>query len=239
MRVDRAPLTAVAPSTSTSLADDPAALVYKHSKSTSTTTWDNLGGWLRNLASTMRVEQIAGRVDVLHPVVSSTPSTTKDWACPLRRLSFWTQVTSAFSPLVPSPVRSARLFGSADRDMLHGTRSHPTQTFRSLYTKLADASTSNGFCFCVDTTDCQVSSSGECSLSETIRSMYDQKWRTSKLLTDNDRVCSQQLDWPFVGGSMRDGSVASERYSDTNQLPTEDAGRTCAVMDRLPKFQYR
>jgi hypothetical protein len=68
--------------------------------------------------------------------------------------------------------------------------------------------------------------------------MYDQQFRTSRLLTDNDRVCTQQLDWPFVGGRMRDGSYSAERYTD-NQKPTEDASKTCAVMDRLPPFQYR
>jgi hypothetical protein len=29
--------------------------------------------------------------------------------------------------------------------------------------------------------------------------MYDRKFRTTQLLTQNDRVCTRQLDWPFVG----------------------------------------
>ena len=74
--------------------------------------------------------------------------------------------------------------------MLFGTRSHPTQRFASLYGKLADVDTSNGFCFCVDSEDCRVSGTvGECTLLDTIRSMYDGKFRTAKLLTQNDQVC--------------------------------------------------
>ena len=73
--------------------------------------------------------------------------------------------------------------------MLHGTRSHPTQAFASLYGKLADVDTSNGFCFCVDSVDCMVEgSAGECTLLDTIRSMYDGRFRAAKLLTQNDQV---------------------------------------------------
>ena len=75
--------------------------------------------------------------------------------------------------------------------MLHGTRSHPTQLFASLYDRLADVDTSNGFCFCVDSEDCRVSGlQGECTLLDTIRSMYDSRFRTVKLLTQTDQVCS-------------------------------------------------
>ena len=78
--------------------------------------------------------------------------------------------------------------------MLFGTRSHPTQLFGSLYSKLADIDTSNGFCFCVDSEDCMVGGNAEgqpCTLLDTIRSMYDSKFRTAKLLTQNDQVPCQ------------------------------------------------
>ena len=54
--------------------------------------------------------------------------------------------------------------------------------------------------------------------SSLCRSMYDQRFCTSKLLTDNDLVCTLQLDWPFVGGTMRDGTVSVPRT--TYGVPT-------------------
>jgi len=194
----------------------------------------------------MKTEQIVHRIDQLYPERALAQHSSR-WSCPLRRMSFWSKVTQGFSPLVPSPARSARLFGRAELNMLYGTRSHPTQLFNSLYDKLANVVTSNGFCYCVTWTDCQVlssSSTGDCTLLDTIRSMYDQTLRTSRLLvagSRNDSVCTMQLDWPFAGGTMRDGSVSPERYSSPPgvQVPTEGSGNTCNVLDRLPPFQYR
>lgn len=209
-----------------------------------TTTWELLTGWLKNLAPTMRAKQIIHHVDELHQSGSAEGRKKGGaWWCPLLRLSFWTQVTNDFSPLAPSPGRSASIFGSTARNMIHGTLSHPTQLFDTLYNKLADVSTSKGFCYCVDWEDCQVQSvsstgTSSCSLIKTMRSMYDAKWRTTALLTQNNNVCTQQLDWPFVGGMMRNGFVAYQRYGAAQQ-PTETAKGTCNVLDRLPPFQYR
>lgn len=137
---------------------------------------------------------------------------------------------------MPSPVRAARLFGEdSGRDMLRGTRSHPTQLFSSLYPRLANVLTSNGFCYCVDPLDCQVlhssdaASSSNCSLLETIRSLYDQRYRRIRLLGNSSTVCKQQLDWPFEPGWMRDGSPNAGRNRDTD---------ACNVLDRLPPFMY-
>jgi hypothetical protein len=51
-------------------------------------------------------------------------------------------------------------------------------------------------------------------------------------------VCTQQLDWPFVGGEMRDGMASALRYDGQVQVPTETVDKTCNVMDRLLQFQY-
>lgn len=91
-------------------------------------------GWLSNLESEMRSEQKL--VDELYPLLVSSDQQQQQrrWECPLLRVAFWSKVTLAFSPLIPSPVRAARLFGKegSGRDMLRGTRSHPTQVI--LYT---------------------------------------------------------------------------------------------------------
>lgn len=162
MRVDRAPLVA-ADIISSNGAEDPAVHMYRSSLKSSTTmpvtkdgaTGDSyrIAGWLSNLAGDMRLEQNAFRADALHP---TSPKKTS-WSCPLRRMSFWSKVTGTFSPLAPSPGRSGRIFGTdSGRDMQQGTRAHPTQRFSSLYPKLANVLTSNGFCVCVDWQDCQV-----------------------------------------------------------------------------------
>jgi hypothetical protein len=244
MRVDRTPLLASKFLTDTSSVD-PASHIYAEAKASVATTWGNLDGWLYNLPGRMRAEQTSDRVDKLHPKhvegVNSVGGTRK-WSCPLLRFSFWSKVTREFSPLLPSPARTVRIFGNQQRNMLHGTRSHPTQFFASLYDKLANVITSNGFCYCVDWIDCMVAREStvdkDCTLLETIRSMYDSKFRTIKLLTKNDQVCTQQLDWPFVGGTMRDGSASPPRFS-ASQVPTETEQNTCNVLDRLPPFQYR
>jgi hypothetical protein len=44
-------------------------------------------------------------------------------------------------------MRAALLFGDAERNMLHGTRLHPTKVFGSLYDKLANVVTSNSSCY--------------------------------------------------------------------------------------------
>jgi hypothetical protein len=199
-----------------------------------TTTWELLTGWLKNLAPTMRAKQIIHHVDELHQSGSAEGRKKGGaWWCPLLRLSFWTQVTNDFSPLAPSPGRSASIFGSTARNMIHGTLLHPTQLFDTLYNKLADVSTSKGFCYCVDWEDCQVQSvsstgTSSCSLIKTMRSMYDAKWRTTALLTQNNNVCTQQLDWPFVGGMMRKGlwhTSGTGLRSSPQRLPREHA--TC------------
>jgi hypothetical protein len=243
MRVDRAPLTVSPLSAKTST--DPAVDTYLRGAGSLATTWGILDGWLYNLRGSMRSEQSYYRVDELHPMGSNRAS--NQWSCPLKRVSFWSRVAQGFSPLVPSPGRNARLFGEASgRNMLHGTRSHPTQMFASLYDKLANVVTSNGFCYCVRGSDCQIDGGTEpdagrreCSLLETIRSMYDGRFRQVRHLTGaSTPACAQQLDWPFVGGWMRDLSQAPARYTEAQARSATDEG-TCNVLDRLPPFQYR
>lgn len=102
MHVDRVPLTsagsleAMKDRQDPSASGDPSVDVYTQTAESggTATTWGTLDGWLRNLASTMRAEQITYKVDVLHPKTSQAVHSSK-WSCPLRRLSFWTQVNKA------------------------------------------------------------------------------------------------------------------------------------------------
>ncbi len=148
---------------------DPVENIYESSIQSAPSTDPTLG-WLANLEGNMRYEQPG--VDVLYPPKGGEGG-EKEWSCPLLRIAFWSQVTESFSPLVPSPVRAARFFGAEPYSMTHGTRSHPTQMFSSLFSRLANVHTSNGFCYCLNPVHCQVvhssAENSECTLLETIR----------------------------------------------------------------------
>jgi hypothetical protein len=225
MYIDKAPLTAatIYPKGST---PSPAWSVYQHSLLSSSTHGSY--GWLSNLAAIMAYED-NDRLKTLYPTAHT--QTNSKWSCPMRRMAFWTKLVSDFNPLVPSPVRSERLFGNAGVNMVHGTRSHPTQLFRNL-TRVATILTSNGFCFCANAADCQLSVDADdvCSLSQIIKSLHDKSYRPAKILETGDEICTDQLDWPFEGGEMRDGTYSAS----VNNQNTE-----CNVIDRLPPFQYK
>lgn len=234
MHIDRVPLVAIEilPKGSS---PDPAVHVHRKSLESSPTHGDF--GWLRNLAANMRDE--AELPDRLYPERGGEGS---EWSCPLRRLAFWTKSSLGFNPLVPSPARAARLFGGQHLQMTHGTRSHPTQLFAPL-TRISKVFTSNGFCFCETLESCRVKHgrASNCTLKETIMSLYDKRYRRAELLLDTGdpvlarrgqarTVCTDQLDFPFEGGVMRDGM----RHTGRN-----DRTRDCSVIDRLPPFMYR
>jgi hypothetical protein len=142
----------------------------------------------------------------------------------------------AFSPLIPSPPRAARLFG----DMNLKSRSHPTMHFKTS-NRMPTIYTSNGFCFCVTGSDkCGVSeteSPGKlCGFTDTVKSLYDKQSRRSQTLTTGIDRCNDQLDWPYEGGLMRDGTIMTSR-TDTDKQYLQPS--TCDITDRLPPFWYR
>lgn len=228
MAIDRVPLV--------SEKSNEKSNIYKHSRNSAISHGNK--GWRSNLKSDMVFENRAqSNVTRLYPT-SKTTTYNSIWSCPLRRIGFWTKnKNTKFSPLVPSPTRNARLFrdmGQAGTGtgtgMTYGTRSHPTQKFEYLE-ELATVITSNGFCFCKDIGDCRkdIASDATCSFKDTLKSLWDGKYRATESLFKNDKVCTSQLDWPFVKAVMRDGM---EKKSTNTQ--TE-----CNVVDRLPKFKYK
>jgi len=141
--------------------------------------------------------------------------TCMSWDCPLRRRAFWTAQHPTFRPFSPNPFRSNQLYGSV---------THPTTKPAPIPNGvLLQYKTRNGFCACPVGDSCQPAS-GDCSADDTIASLWDQIPRSARTL---QTACAQQVDWPWVGGTMRDGSV----------LPNSGSG--CGVLDRLPDFLYR
>lgn len=84
-------------------------------------------GWLENLRGALLRED-ARVIEPLYPTNVQLDG-EKNWACPLLRYAFWNGQAGgeSFSPLLPSPLRSARLFKREGKDQTYGTRAHPTQ----------------------------------------------------------------------------------------------------------------
>ena len=138
--------------------------------------------------------------------------TCQDWKCPLQRRQFWTGLGKQ-KPIVPDPLRTSILYDSPI---------HPTFT-RQSNTWLGAYQTRNGFCVCPVGATCSINT-GPCSVSETIKSLYDYAYRPAQVL---QTPCTLQMDWPYLGGTLRDDSFLQPSTS------------TCHVLDRIPPFQYR
>lgn len=167
------------------------------------------------LDADMVVEADAMRTLYPTPVCST-------WDCPLRRRAFYMGDNEAFRPMVPDPMRA---------QVLYGYRAHPTQTAfklpqtlsQSTATRvLAPYTTSNGFCACMDPQLCVNGCKGD-------ESALNGEWALSSVVPDNQQ-CTEQLDWPYAGGVMRDGAKFSSRWKTLT---------SCGVLDRLPPFKYR
>jgi len=143
-------------------------------------------------------------------------SVCASWDCPLRRRAFYMGVDDTFRPNVPDPLRT---------QILYGTMAHPTQAATPMPTIISQTasrvlgiySTSNGFCACM---------APPCACAPDTASLYG-TWTNSSAAPSS---CTEQLDWPYAGGQLRDGTKYNQRWSTV--VP-------CGVLDRLPTFQYR
>ena len=144
-----------------------------------------------------------------------TMRTCMSWDCPLRRRAFWTGQHPTFRPFSPSPLRTKVMYGT----VTHPT-TKPTPIPNGILTKYR---TRNGFCLCPEGDSC-LPLSGPCSAADTIASLTDKQFRTADVL---QTTCNSQIDWPRVGGTLRDQSI----------LPNQ--ATSCGVLDRLPAFMYR
>jgi hypothetical protein len=150
----------------------------------------------------------------------------KAWDCPLRRRAFYMGKDDQFRPLVPDPLRT---------QMLYRSRAHPTQQAFAMPRTLSQTTetrvlglytTSNGFCACDDPSVC----AARCQDDETA---LTGGWVASSVVTPtSQKQCTEQLDWPYAGGSLRDGPASAFGPRWTTLVP-------CGVWDRLPTFRYR
>lgn len=165
-------------------------------------------GWMQ-----INVARELDRIATLYP-----NSVCATWDCPLRRRAFYAGRVpgrnSPFRPLIPDPLRT---------HVLYGTRVHPTQNATLLTENLNPNTrtlgvyyTVNGFCACM-VLPCSCPSD-EGALTGT--------WQTATAAASG---CSNQIDWPYPGGTLRDNSIYASNLGST----------MCGILDRLPQFKYR
>ncbi|KAJ1468512.1 hypothetical protein T484DRAFT_3629701 [Baffinella frigidus] len=181
------------------------------------------------------------------------------WGCPLKqRLYLSGQAGSKFRPSLPNARRAATIFalhseqtpgggaseqtpggGASDDSDTPPRRSNTVQAAGQANVVVHSAliKTSNGFCYCESLEDCQLSlvNNGPCSFSDTVKALRDDVggWHTSMVMKGTRlSACVEQLDWPYTGGVLRDGSWISS--SDTTERTTD-----CNLLDRIHDFEYR
>ena len=157
----------------------------------------------------------AKETDALKSIYPNSVCST--WDCPLRRRAFYVGKHDKFRPYTPDPLRTQILFG---------TTVHPTQAATPLIKLVSGTSstntlgaylTSNGFCACT-TMPCSSCQSDEDALTG--------NWQNA---TAASAGCTNQIDWPYPPGKLRDGS----------NYPSNMGGSSCGILDRLPMFKYR
>ena len=165
------------------------------------------------------------------------------WDCPIRRTAFYGANLDTFTPAMPSPGRSRRLFGNITGNL----STHPTQSAQRGVAGIGGYVTSNGFCYCPggmqsEQKQCLVPLSDtnhQCSLKRTVQALQGE-WVQSHVFTPQspgggDSPCQMQFDWPYVRGKLRDGSNVTGDYT----WASNPSGRRCHLVDRLRPFQYR
>ena len=178
--------------------------------------------------------------------------TGTSWDCPLRRRAFYSNSVPGFGPSLPSARRSRRVFGH----MTDESFAHPTQARANASERFGSYHTYNGFCFCPvlenpNDESCKWSTDADpnnmehpCSIRSIAQAIQGVAWKSSHTWVPQpanvDTKCNVQLDWPFVGGNLRDGSTLTT--DETNRKVWEAASdvesRRCHVLDRMREFNY-
>lgn len=184
------------------------------------TTKESLA-WLDNLEALFRVENSVARVPDLTP----TNPSVAHWACPLRRLRYWSGAQSGGlnSPTLPEARRTRKLFSPLTGNL----DVHPVMKDSPEDWTPVQYFTTGGMCVCTTFEECVFAreDTGPCTLIDTIKASYDQEWRE---VFDLSPGCIEQLDWPYSGGELRDGSKIEKKTTPK-----------CSIFKRLPKFRVK
>ena len=167
------------------------------------------------------------------------------WACPLKqRLYLSGQAGAHFRPSLPNSRRAATMFQHHSVDK---RRSNSVQAagMAKDYVNAAAIKTSNGFCFCDSPASCQHKIGGNelCSLSQTVEALSLNQGRWHKSKVDKGSLagtCVEQVDWPYTGGQLRDGSfIGQGKWAYDKAGPDGARVSQCNLLDRMHDFEYR
>ena len=211
---------------------------------------DWVGKWSAGLSEDHGYYTLSSR-DIYHVVASDVRGKPiLSWDCPLRRRAFYTGSVEGFKPQLPSARRSKTIFG----DITNQLFAHPTQVRKDGSVHFGKYKTTNGFCFCPVAEEvwpgmCSVgvdlTTEHNCTLYNTLRAIGGEAWGWShtfkpRNVNNEYKVCGVQLDWPFVNGTLRDGSTIL--HDDVDGSVWAEASdvelRRCHVLDRIPDFSY-
>lgn len=184
--------------------------------------------WLPDLATSISVDEAL--LDFMRH--DNNKASNAHWTCPLRQVLMWSGQVPAFLPHVPNPQRAERLYKHIMVAYIRSLTVHPTTKAKPIdyLTRLhTDYWTTNGFCvYRGDYFDYTPSpQSEECALAALARSVWDPTMN-SNFTTVFQSTCTAQVDWPYTPITGRDNSFKSATTAPQ-----------CAVLDRLPVFQYR
>ena len=202
--------------------------------------------WVPGLQEAMAGEDYAARR--LHIPMQNT--TYLGASCALQRWMYYSGGYQEFSPAIPSAPRASHLF----HGLHQGKLSHPTMVRASKGEFLGRYRSANGFCACpviqdIDQPQCRIPSDAEssrmCSLAQTILALTGSATTQGEAFQSHvfppldysraTRQCKMQLDWPNVGGTLRDGSTHKGDWTKASS-PTH---QECHVLDRFSPFRYQ
>ena len=221
------------------------------------TIWDTdpVETWTAKLVDAIAADDDAYRR--LHALDAAMTS-AGDWDCVFRRRAYYAGHVEGFRPAFPSARRSRRLFGNLTTSLAPGLAgyAHPMQARADGGDRVGRYKTPNGACYCpvvegVGSYQCawrlRNDASHPCSLQTTVRAVLARnasEWFSSYVFVPRTagnviKPCTMQLDWPFVGGPMRDGARSFGLDTSRWGNASEPEAMRCHVLDRLPPFMYR
>lgn len=177
--------------------------------------------WLPTLGISIAMDQ-----PLLEHMRHDATKSNAHWTCPIRQMLLWSAQDRSFLPYIPNPIRASRLYGnimtpySSKMDVHPTSKAIPIDFATRLHTQYW---TTNGFCIYKAGV---APSNEECALYALARSVLSTEYNNYTTVFAD--ACLEQVDWPYPPTHGRDNSITPA-----------DASANCAVLDRLPHFQYR
>ena len=184
--------------------------------------------WLVDIERAMNVDDQRARAWSTSQLPADRVSS---WDCPFYRLHYWDGGNENFSMPLPDANRAKAMFS----DINGAKMAHPMLVTNVSIRNIAQHKTSNAFCFCLQSGKCSlesISRTDTCSLFNTILSNFNEESQEVQMVADVDEQCKDQIDWPYAGGQLRDGTMLPEGWGNRFQL-------NCSLFARLPAFKFR